>query len=169
MKLSETQQELASEATSRAEKIAAWYAKRYPAHEADICSAAQWGVVCAAASYTPDLDRVWAQWAKTSVEREIRRYLRRVDLARITPGLSEDQVVAPSAREDRLDETLELLPDPRRSLCRLIYGSGMNPGEAATQLGYSPRWGYWSHSEALQQLKAHFNEESPTLPPSSDG
>ena len=79
--LNEEQRDLALHALTRADQIAARYARIFPEHADDLASSAIWGVLKAATTFM-DGGAKWENWSANEARNECRRFLRHPDFKR---------------------------------------------------------------------------------------
>jgi RNA polymerase sigma factor (sigma-70 family) len=157
--LTESQQSLAVEAVSRAERIARRYARIFPEHEHEFRSSALWGVVRAASSYDPVKGETWERWSLLAAKGEISDFLdnsylkRRSSIANEESLLDNQSELEYSDKTDRVRELLSTLPGKHRELCEIVYLEGVSPSAAARTMGLSESSGRRIHIEAMELLR----------------
>ena len=165
VRLDEGKQALAEEALVRARRIADRYARIFPEYADDFESAASYGAVRAASTYDADIPNAdkWDRWSGLCIRGEIKDFLDNSYLKRRKLWPQEALVLHVDKCEDTrlsdaaeaVDHLLSLLPDKYKPLCHLVYKMGLDPGAAATALGYKRTHGYWIHDKAIEFLRNH--------------
>lgn len=165
-RLTDEQRERASDSVLLAESVAARYTRIFPEYEQDLRSAASYGAVRAAATYTPEMNGVWERWSGLCISGEIKDFLNSSYCKHRklwTQDALEAVAFVQSAIEDgRADANLSFdhligsLPAKHRELCYRIYTEGMTAGEAGMSLGYTANHGNKLHRAALAMLREQF-------------
>lgn len=158
--LNEEQRDLAVQSLTRADRIAARYARIFPEHADDLASSAIWGVLKAARTFT-DGGAKWENWSANEARNECRRFLRHPDFKRqvvwdeFAPQY-EPCAPAPEVVDD-METMLVGLPERHRDLCLKVYREDVTIEDAATSLGFSPKHGHKLHRQALDILRSRMS------------
>jgi RNA polymerase sigma factor (sigma-70 family) len=156
--LTESQQSLAVEAISRADRIARRYTRIFPEHEQDFKSSALWGVVRAASSFDPVKGEVWERWSLLAIKGEIKDFLNN-SYFKMRCRITDEELLVDNRSDytdktERIRELLSKLPGKHRELCELVYFEGLSLSAAGLTLGLSESHGRWIHREAIELLRS---------------
>ena len=163
-RLTEERRKLAASALPIAEAIAERYARTFPSRRADLQSSAAFGVLRAATAYYQG-GLSWEELAKFYARMEcsttIRKHLKSCEVSIEEVSLD----VEPSYNKERdlvagieaFADLVKSLPSPHRSLCEYVYVNDLTIEEAASKLGYAPKYGHHLHRHSLARIRARIS------------
>lgn len=164
MTLNESKQILAAQAAIKSKGVTEKYKKRLPYLADDIESAANWGAVRAAATYSSEGGDSWERWSKRiikfsiheTIQQECVRDANRIHFMDVKqPLVSDDKAHCEDEPTDGklVVALLETLDGRERMVCDLVYKQGQSLIEAAQLMGIGRPYATKLHQRALAKLK----------------